>query len=81
MARKSWHLHRRTFLRGTGAAIALPLLDSMSAAADRKADDQLPRRMCCFYFPFGVSQVTPGRLVAFLFLAHPALQALSADAL
>ena len=26
------HLHRRTFLRGVGAAVALPLLDSMVPA-------------------------------------------------
>ena len=55
MSRKSWHLERRTFLQGTGAAIALPLLESMSQAADSTADGELPRRMCCFYFPFGVA--------------------------
>lgn len=30
---KSWHLTRRTFLRGTGVCIALPWLEGMSQAA------------------------------------------------
>lgn len=49
---KSWHLDRRTFLRGTGAALALPWLESMTAAAPAV---ELPRRFCAVYFPFGVS--------------------------
>ncbi len=52
---KSWHLDRRTFLRGTGVALSLPLLDSMSFGAGSKMDTHRPRRMCCVYFPFGVS--------------------------
>ncbi len=54
MARKSWHLHRRTFLQGTGAMIELPLLESMTHGRESAVADALPRRMCCFYFPFGV---------------------------
>ena len=50
---KSWHLHRRIFLRGTGVTLALPLLESMAPAAT--AAQALPKRMCCVYFPFGVS--------------------------
>ncbi len=53
MSKKPWHLHRRTFLRGAGASLALPLLESMSFGAAAKKE--LPRRMCCVYFPFGVS--------------------------
>jgi len=53
--KKSWHLDRRTFLRGTGVALALPLLDSMTWAGEAKVTAELPRRMCCVYFPFGVS--------------------------
>ena len=34
MSKKSWHLSRRTFLQGSGVAMALPLLDSMADAAD-----------------------------------------------
>lgn len=52
MSNKSWHLSRRTFLRGTGVSLALPLLECMSLGAE---PTDLPRRMCCVYFPFGVS--------------------------
>jgi hypothetical protein len=61
MAHKSWQLHRRTFLRGTGVAMALPLLEGMSHVGQAAPATELPRRMCCFYFPFGISQVAPGR--------------------
>lgn len=53
MAKKSWQLSRRTFLRGAGVSLALPLLDGMNFAT--AATDELPRRLCCVYFPFGVS--------------------------
>ncbi|MDP7203952.1 MAG: DUF1552 domain-containing protein [Pirellulaceae bacterium] len=52
MSTKSWHLSRRTFLQGSGVAMALPFLDSMADAADAQ---DLPRRFCSVYFPFGVS--------------------------
>ena len=48
-------LHRRTFLRSTGVAMALPLLDSMavrSRAADGKPKPK--RRMICINTPLGV---------------------------
>jgi len=45
-------LSRRTLLQGTGAALSLPFLDSLSMAADAKS---LPRRMAFIYFPFGVA--------------------------
>lgn len=48
---KSWHLDRRTFLRGTGVSVALPMLEGMSLAAKAKAPTP---RMCCVFFPFGV---------------------------
>ena len=57
MMTKSWHLDRRTFLRGTsGVALGLPLLDGMTWAGEAKTIAEMPRRMCCFYFPFGVCQ-------------------------
>ena len=56
MANKSWHLDRRTFLRGTGVSLAVPLLGGMTWAGESKATSELPRRLCCFYFPFGVCQ-------------------------
>ena len=55
MSNKSWRLQRRTFLQGTGAAIALPLLEGMIQETESVVDRDLPRRMCCFYFPFGVA--------------------------
>lgn len=55
MSKKSWHLGRRTFLQGTGASIALPLLESMTYGRESNTDETFPRRMCCFYFPFGVA--------------------------
>lgn len=52
---QSWRLSRRTFLRGLGATLALPLLDAMlptlSAAAPKKA----ARRMVSVYSPNGVN--------------------------
>jgi hypothetical protein len=52
--KKSWHLDRRTFLRGTGVAMALPLLEAMAHGAERAATKQ-PCRMACVFFPNGVS--------------------------
>jgi hypothetical protein len=50
---KTWSLSRRTFLRGAGATIALPLLESLlpvrAASAVRP-----PKRIACMYFPNGV---------------------------
>jgi hypothetical protein len=52
MSKKSWQLSRRTFLQGSGVAMGLPFLDSMADADDAQ---ELPRRFCSVYFPFGVS--------------------------
>jgi hypothetical protein len=53
MTRKSWQLDRRTFLRGTGVAAALPWLEAMGF---RGASRREPiRRMCFVYFPNGAS--------------------------
>ena len=51
---KSWHLDRRTFLRGTGVAMALPMLEAMSHGATDPSKNR-PRRMVCAFFPNGVS--------------------------
>lgn len=51
---KSWHLDRRTFLHGTGVAMALPMLEAMCHGADDPAKKR-PRRMVCAFFPNGVS--------------------------
>lgn len=52
---KSWHLDRRTFLKGTGVALSLPYLECMAAGSAKTPTAELPRRMCCLYFPFGVA--------------------------
>ena len=49
---KSWHLPRRTFLRGVGASLSLPFLECMGA--DLKKAPR-PKRFCAIYFPYGVS--------------------------
>jgi hypothetical protein len=53
IARK--HLSRRTLLRGLGASIALPLLDSMIPALSAGAAGAPVRRFGVFYVPNGMS--------------------------
>ncbi len=57
--RSPFPISRRTLLRGTGAALALPWLEAMSCAAAGTA--KLPIRMAALYFPNGVhpDQWTP----------------------
>ena len=55
---KNWMIPRRTFLRGVGTAIALPLLDVMSPAASVAVETQAktaPLRSAFFYVPNGVN--------------------------
>jgi len=47
------HLPRRTFLRGAGAALALPLLESMTPALAAAPTPRL--RMAAVYFPHGAT--------------------------
>ncbi len=50
------HLPRRTFLRGVGASIALPLLDAMTPALARAVPASAgPKRLVFTYVPNGVS--------------------------
>jgi len=59
MSKKSWQLPRRTFLKGLGTAIALPVLESMlpgvSMAAPESGTDPLPKRLAFVYVPNGVN--------------------------
>ncbi|MGI9474291.1 MAG: DUF1552 domain-containing protein [Rubripirellula sp.] len=48
----SIRLKRRTFVRGVGAALALPFLECMGAT---KTATPRPKRFCSIYFPYGVS--------------------------
>ncbi len=59
------HLHRRTFLRGLGTAVALPFLDSMMPAfgASKATAKSTPLRMAFVNVPNGVHMAdwTPAR--------------------
>ena len=52
-------LPRRTFLRGIGATLALPLLDAMvpAASALAKTAATAPRRLGYVYIPMGMNPV------------------------
>ena len=72
------HLSRRTLLRGAGAAIALPLLDSMVPAATALAQTAAsPRsRLGCIYIPHGATMdkwtpATDGRNFDFSEILEP----------
>src|SRR4051812_42795551 len=52
MPKASWHLDRRTFLRGAGLSLALPWLEAMSRA---DAPVARPKRFAAFFFANGVS--------------------------
>lgn len=64
-----WEINRRTFLRGLGAAIALPMLDAMAPSMRRMALAQsaaapgaaaaaaIPKRMAFIYVPNGKNMV------------------------
>jgi len=53
---KSWHLDRRTLLRGTGGiALGLPFLEAMSPAGEARTAPALPKRIACLFFPNGVA--------------------------
>lgn len=59
------HLSRRTLLRGAGAALALPFLESMIPAGAVRAASSAPRaRLACIYVPHGavMSRWTPARV-------------------
>jgi len=50
----SWKLQRRTFLRGVGTTLALPLLEAMRPASAFAAEKQIPRRLAFLYVPNGI---------------------------
>jgi hypothetical protein len=55
----NWHgakgrLSRRTFLRGVGTAVSLPLLDCMLPTSDAAPNSTYPLRMAFLYVPNGV---------------------------
>ena len=48
------NLHRRTFLRAAGVAMALPLFDAVAPRRARAAEAKTPRRMVCINTPLGL---------------------------
>jgi len=54
MAKKSWHLDRRTFLHGLGVTCMLPWLEGMERDRRMRAAAE-PRRAAFVYFPNGCS--------------------------
>jgi hypothetical protein len=69
-------LSRRTLLRGTGAALALPVLDAMVPAGRALAQDLSRKRAAFIYFPHGatMSRWTPtgsGRSFVFSEILQP----------
>ena len=52
MKQKSWHMNRRELLKGSGVALALPFLNSMSWAGSSTIKD-VPKRMLVSYFAYG----------------------------
>ena len=48
-------ISRRTMLRGTAAAVSLPLLDIMTPAISSAETSKRTRRMCHIYFPNGAA--------------------------
>ena len=56
MSKKSWHLDRRTFLKGLGVSCMLPYLEGMAMTNFTKFAEPLePKRLCFLYFPNGVA--------------------------
>jgi hypothetical protein len=54
------HLDRRRFLRGTGVALALPLLECVASSGLRANDEPNSiKRLACIYFPDGVGMPLP----------------------
>lgn len=52
MSQKSWHLNRRTVLKGIGVSCSLPFLEAMSLATN---NTEKPRRLLNIYIGNGVS--------------------------
>ncbi len=55
MKKKSWHMDRRTFIRGMGVTCMLPFFEGMAMTSLSKfAKPVSPKRLCILYFPNGV---------------------------
>lgn len=58
IVKQNWLLSRRHFLRGIGAAVALPLLDCMKPLRAASAVVAKPKRSVFIYIPNGVNVLT-----------------------
>lgn len=56
MSQRGFTLSRRTFLKGTGAALALPWLEAMSPAAGQASQASGPTRLGVLFMPNGVRE-------------------------
>ena len=54
--KKSFEFSRRRFLKGCGAALALPYMESLQASKKSSANVAPPIRLAFFYIPNGVEQ-------------------------
>ena len=55
MSKKSWHLNRRTFLKGLGVTCMLPYFEAMSMTnLSKLSEPAATKRLCFLYFPNGV---------------------------
>jgi hypothetical protein len=76
---KTWRINRRTYLKGVGASLALPLLESMGWAEPAKsAPVKPPVRLGFMYMPHGVimEQFWPASPETFLSNPTPILEPL-----
>jgi hypothetical protein len=59
MAKQLHRINRRRFLRGSGVALALPLLECSFTRANEGVAPSPPKRLACFYQPDGVPMPLP----------------------
>lgn len=62
MARKSWHLDRRTFLKGLGVTCMIPYMEAMGMGNTFNAfgaETKSTKRLCFVYFPNGAGLPEP----------------------
>ncbi|NJB83540.1 DUF1552 domain-containing protein [Wenyingzhuangia aestuarii] len=59
MSKKSWHMDRRSFVKGLGVACMLPYLECMGMSSlsvlDAPSKVDIPKRLCYLYVPNGVA--------------------------
>ena len=51
MKKNSWHLDKRTFLKGSGIALALPFMNAMAVGAEEKSCKVFAKKSSVHIFP------------------------------